>query len=134
MILVATGDDVVGAAFCSVANMLRLEVAAMRCSVAVNEYFVIADQMLAVVKVLERFADASGDCVDTGECRGLAKLCRGVVEKYRSQSRPIFRVECLAVPKRDGDDVAFVEEFLQRCLDVNGCAHTNVHPPSTAMF
>jgi len=114
--------------------MLRLEVAAVRCGVAVNEYLVIANQVLAVVKVLERFANTGDNRVDTGKHRRLAKLRRGVVEKDRSQSRPVFRVKRFAVPKGKGDDGAFVEEFLQRVLDVSDCAHTNVHPPSTAMF
>lgn len=112
-ILVTTRDDVVGTPFGHLPNVLCLEIAPVRCSVTVDGYFVIADQMLTVVEMLEGSTDPANDGVDASERRRPTELRSCVIEEHRTEGRPVLRVERSTVSMGDGDDVTLIEQQLE---------------------
>ncbi len=106
----------------------------MGARVAVDGDLVVADQVLAVIEVLERGADPIRDRIQAGELLRHAEHGGRIGEEDLTQQRPVLRVERPAVAGGQRDDVAFVEQCLQHVAAIVSGAHTSVHPPSTARF
>lgn len=126
-VFIATGDDEIGATRCGMANMLRLQIAAVHCAVTIDDDLVVADEMLAVVQVLQRSTNAINDGIDTLEPRRTGQVSGGFGEEHGAEQRPVLGIERAAVPCDDGNDVAFVKEHRQ--VRGAGLVHICVHPP-----
>lgn len=125
-VFITTGDDVIWATGCGMAHMLRLQIAPMRCAVTIDDDFVVADEMLAVVQVLQRCTNATNDGIDTLELRRTGEVSGGIGKEHGAKQRPVLGIERAAVPRDDGNDVAFVKEHRQ--VRGAGFVHMGVHP------